>query len=211
MASEFNRSCEVLWPDHLGLARGKYVPAVVAEHGVRHCTGTWALGYDRGMTPETPGAHWNEGPTGLRRQYDDERHPSRLGANTKVVVASHLSDSASPLVHRRAARWNARSPTGARLGYDPLRGRGARGLRLRARRQRRVATPRHARRLRLRHRTRGRPARSDRRHLGGLRESEIPLESVNSEYDTPQFEFTLRYRDALRAADDDVPLQGLGA
>jgi glutamine synthetase len=33
-------------------------------------------------------------------------------------------------------------------------------------------------------------------------EAEIPLESVNSEYDTPQFEFTLRYSDALRAADD---------
>jgi hypothetical protein len=46
----------VLWPDHLGLARGKYVPADVGEHGVRHCTGTWALGYNRGMTPTPPGA-----------------------------------------------------------------------------------------------------------------------------------------------------------
>jgi glutamine synthetase len=33
-------------------------------------------------------------------------------------------------------------------------------------------------------------------------ESDIPLESVNSEYDAAQFEFTLRYRDALRATDD---------
>jgi glutamine synthetase len=32
--------------------------------------------------------------------------------------------------------------------------------------------------------------------------ADIPLESVNSEYDTPQFEFTLHYRDALQAADD---------
>ncbi len=32
--------------------------------------------------------------------------------------------------------------------------------------------------------------------------AEIPLESVNSEYDTPQFEFTLRYRDAMTAADE---------
>jgi glutamine synthetase len=30
----------------------------------------------------------------------------------------------------------------------------------------------------------------------------IQLESVNSEYDTPQFEFTLRYRDAMVAADE---------
>jgi glutamine synthetase len=33
-------------------------------------------------------------------------------------------------------------------------------------------------------------------------EAEIPLESVNSEYDSPQFEFTLRYSDALTAADE---------
>jgi glutamine synthetase len=32
--------------------------------------------------------------------------------------------------------------------------------------------------------------------------AEIPLESVNSEYDSPQFEFTLRYTDALRSADE---------
>ena len=32
--------------------------------------------------------------------------------------------------------------------------------------------------------------------------AEIPLESVNSEYDSPQFEFTLRYADALTAADE---------
>ncbi len=54
MTSSFDR-VRVLWPDHLGLARGKYVPAHLADHGVRHCTGTWALGYDRGMTPYTPG------------------------------------------------------------------------------------------------------------------------------------------------------------
>jgi len=36
--------------------------------------------------------------------------------------------------------------------------------------------------------------------FGGLRRGGDPLESVNSEYDTPQFEFTLRYGDALRAA-----------
>ena len=32
--------------------------------------------------------------------------------------------------------------------------------------------------------------------------ADIPLESVNSEYDTPQFEFTLEYCDALRSADN---------
>jgi len=49
MSELFDR-VRVLWPDHLGLARGKYVPAGLADRGTRHCTGTWSLGYDRGMT-----------------------------------------------------------------------------------------------------------------------------------------------------------------
>jgi hypothetical protein len=53
--SESYERVRVLWPDHLGLARGKYVPASLAQNGSHHCTGTWALGYDRGMTPETVG------------------------------------------------------------------------------------------------------------------------------------------------------------
>ncbi|MGV2390434.1 MAG UNVERIFIED_CONTAM: glutamine synthetase [Microcystis novacekii LVE1205-3] len=32
----------------------------------------------------------------------------------------------------------------------------------------------------------------------------LPVESINSEYDTPQFELTLRYSDALRAVDEAV-------
>ena len=54
MSEGFDR-VRVLWPDHLGLARGKYIPASLAERGTHHCTGTWSLGYDRGMTPETVG------------------------------------------------------------------------------------------------------------------------------------------------------------
>ncbi len=60
----------------------------------------------------------------------------------------------------------------------------------------------HARRLRLRHGQRGRSLRSIDAIWDACAQAEIPLESVNSEYDTPQFEFTLRYSDALRAADD---------
>lgn len=31
---------------------------------------------------------------------------------------------------------------------------------------------------------------------------DIPIESINAEFDTPQFELTLRYADALKACDD---------
>ncbi len=68
---------------------------------------------------------------------------------------------------------------------------------------------RHARRLRLRHRTVGRPPRSASTPSGRPADgAEIPLESVNSEYDTPQFEFTLALQRRAASGRRRVPLQG---
>ncbi len=64
MTSSLER-VRVLWPDHLGLARGKYVPASLADHGARHCTGTWALGYDRVDDPRDDGEPLERGTARL--------------------------------------------------------------------------------------------------------------------------------------------------
>ncbi len=201
MSSEFNR-LRVLWPDHLGLARGKYVPASLAE--TRRASLHRDLGARLRPRHDARDARFalERGPAGLRRQLRDERHSSRVGAGDPGRRGrSHATRRTVRAV--AAPRAASRDRRLARTRLPPVRGDGVRGLRLRARRQRGVAAHRHAGRLRLRHRTVGRSPRSARRHLGGLsRRAEIPLESVNSEYDTPQFEFTLRYSDALRAADD---------
>jgi glutamine synthetase len=200
VSDEFNR-LRVLWPDHLGLARGKYVPAKLAANGVRHCTGTWALGYDRQMTPETPGAHWNDGLPDFDATYElSEIRPGWEPA-TRVVVAD-LADAAGPLqVSPRAALRRAIAAWGA-LGYRPYVGMEFEAY---------LFTPD------------GRggfqpldtpgayvygtgPAVDPHGLLDAIWQAcdgaNIPLESVNSEYDSPQFEFTLRYSDALTAADD---------
>ena len=49
-----------LFPDHHGLARGKYVPIHLAQRGVRHCITLFALAFDRTMTP-APGTKLLEG------------------------------------------------------------------------------------------------------------------------------------------------------
>ena len=51
-----------LFPDHMGLARGKYLPAAVAAKGARHCITLFALNFDRSMVP-APGAKLLEGLT----------------------------------------------------------------------------------------------------------------------------------------------------
>lgn len=200
MGEEFNR-LRVLWPDHLGLARGKYVPASLADRGVRHCTGMWALGYDRVMTPNTPGSNWNDGLPDLDATYslDDLRPGWERG--TKVVVAD-LVDKAGPIqVSPRAALKRAIADWQA-LGYSPFVGMefeayffeddGNGGWKP-------IDTPGAF--------VYGTGPAVDPRGIidavwAACEQANIPLESVNSEYDTPQFEFTLRYSDALRAADE---------
>ncbi len=200
MTSSFDR-VRVLWPDHLGLARGKYVPASLAEGGVRHCAGTWALGYDRGMTPETTGSHWNEGLPDFDAVYEMSDLRPGWEANTKVVVA-HLERQGEPFsVSPRAALARAVDDWRA-LDVEPYVGieleayvfvpDGAGGWKP-------MDTPGAF--------VYGTGSAVDPFGLieaiwSACAEAEIPLESVNSEYDTPQFEFTLRYGDALRAADD---------
>jgi glutamine synthetase len=200
MSSEFSR-LRVLWPDHLGLARGKYVPAKLAAHGVRHCTGLWALGYDRAMTPETPGSNWNEGLPDLDATYPlDEIRPGwQLG--TKVVVADLMrlgqpvEVSPRHALRRAIADWRE-------LGYSPYVGMEFEAYVFEPDGQggwRPIDTPGAY--------VYGTGPSVDPHGLldaiwEACEEAEIPLESVNSEYDTPQFEFTLRYTDALRAADD---------
>ena len=200
MSEEFNR-LRVLWPDHLGLARGKYVPADLAANGVRHCTGLWALGYDRAMTPETPGSNWNEGLPDLDATYDlDEIRPG-WEAGTKVVVADLMrlgepvDVSPRHALRKAIADWEA-------LGYRPFVGMefeayvferdGAGGWKP-------IDTPGAF--------VYGTGPSVDPHGLidaiwDACALANIPLESVNSEYDTPQFEFTLRFADALRAADE---------
>jgi len=51
METDEYRRIRVLWPDHLNLARGKYLPYRLADRGTRHCLSVFSLEYDRDMGP----------------------------------------------------------------------------------------------------------------------------------------------------------------
>lgn len=191
----------VLWPDHLGLARGKYVPMRLADRGVRHCSGLWALGYDRVMTPGTPGSGFFEGLPDFDATYDVGDIRAGWEEGTSIVVAdleAHgepLAVSPRAALKRAIAQWEA-------LGYAPkvgveleayfLRPDGNGGWTA-------LDTPGAF--------VYGTGPMVD--PVGIIDELwrvaervGLPLESVNSEYDTPQFEFTLEYGDALTSIDN---------
>ena len=191
----------ILWPDHLGLARGKYVPAELAGRGSRHCTGTWALGFDRQMTPGTPGSLFFEGLPDMDARFDPgAARPGWEGPRTGVVVADLERNGEAVAVSPRNALRRAISDWEA-LGYRPEVGieleaylmepDGAGGWRP-------ISTP-------------GAfvygtgPAVDPHGLLEELWDaagrSGIAVEAINSEYDESQFEFTLAHTDALGAAD----------
>ena len=198
--SDYDR-IRVLWPDHLGLARGKYLPVHLAEQGTGHCITTFALGYDRSLIP-APGAYLLEGLPDVVASFDpDEVRPSWEDDATGVVVG-HLDFRGLPYtVSARYALQQAIADW-AELGYAPkvgiefeayvLQPDGAGGWE-------RWDTPRSF--------VYGTGRSAD--PVGLLDdimriawECGFPLESINAEYDESQFELTLEYDDALKAADE---------
>jgi glutamine synthetase len=191
----------VLWPDHLGLARGKYLPARLAEAGTNHCVTTFALGYDRSMIP-APGAYLLEGLRDVQSTYDPEHvHPGWDDDRTGVAVG-HLTMDGEPYtfspryaLQQAVADWETlgyRPKVGLELEAYVLEPDGAGGWQ-------RWQTPRAM--------VYGTGRTTDPVNLIDeiFRTAErcgFRLESINAEFDESQFELTMEYDDALRAADE---------
>jgi glutamine synthetase len=190
----------VLWPDHLGLARGKYLPWRIAERGTAFCIGTYMLDYQRAILDVSIGVD----PTGLPDvdavyAMHDVRPSWEPG--TGVVVADlefrhqPYTVSARHALRVAIAEWQA-------LGYQPKV-----GIELEAY----LFEPdgeggweQHATPSAFVY---GTGAMAD--PTGVIAEimrraeaAQIPVESINSEFDFPQWELTLEYGEALDAVDN---------
>lgn len=191
----------VMWPDHLGIARGKYLPVDIADRGTGHCASVFGLGYDRSVIP-APGSFMLEGLKDVHCRFDPQTvRPSWEDDRTAVAVG-HLDFEGEPFpyaarcaLQKAIADWQRLGVT-PRIGFEleayVLEPDGSGGLRLQA-------APRSF--------VYGTGLTAD--PTGVIDEvsrvSEavgLRLESVNAEFDESQFELTLRHDEALRAADD---------
>ena len=123
MTSSFDR-VRVLWPDHLGLARGKYVPASLADDGCaplhghlgtrlrpRHdardaglATGT------RACPTSTRSTTWSDIRPGWEAEHRGSSWPTSMrDGEPFAVVAAHRAAPGD----RRLARHGLRAPTSA--------------------------------------------------------------------------------------------------
>jgi glutamine synthetase len=194
------RRLRVLFPDHLGLARGKYIPSGNGTNHVHHCIGTFSLNFDRTMTP-APGSKMLEGLPDCNAVFSHDRVRPGWETGTGVVVAD-LEFQGEPLpiaprhvLRRAVADWEA-------LGYRPKV-----GIELEAY----VMQP-DGRGGWTAWDTPGAfvygtgPTVDPIGLFDEIMETAdacgLPIESVNSEYDAPQFELTLAFGDALEAVDN---------
>lgn len=199
-ADEFHR-VRVLFADQLNLARGKYVPASFAARGAaRLCLGAYAVTYMKDLIP-APGAGVQEGLPDIEAVFDPDALRPGWEPNTQVALADvEVDGKPSALCGRGALRraiaeWRE-------LGLDPMVGIEGEAYIF----QRDEAgnwVP---------YDTPGAfvygtgpfidPAGLIDEIWETAYKCGMPIESINAEYDAPQFELTLQYTDALKACDD---------
>jgi glutamine synthetase len=190
-----------MFADHLGLARSKYLPVEFAAGGTKHCMTLFTQHYDRQMTPDAPYSGFLTGMPDLEAVFDlDDVRPG-WDAGVGVVVADLHRDGAlvpwapRTMLRRAVAAWEAigLSPmVGIELECYLLEPDGAGGWKA-------IETPAAM--------TYGVGALVDPHGImdeimATARVCGLRIESLNSEYDAPQFEITLRYDRALSAVDD---------
>ncbi|MGI9597790.1 MAG: glutamine synthetase family protein [Acidimicrobiales bacterium] len=190
----------VLWPDHLGLARGKYLPRRTAGKGTSFCLGVYLQGYDKGIYEVETGVD----PTGfpdLEAEFDLATARPCWESDTGVVIADlsfqhqPFAASARHTLRRAIADWEAVGYTpkvGIELEAYVLESDGAGGWQP-------FETPAAY--------VYGTGSLMDPTGLvvdimDRAEAAGIPVESLNTEFDSPQFELTLEYGDALESIDN---------
>ena len=187
--------------DHLGLARGKYLPTAFAGHGTKHCMALFSQHYDKQMSPDAPYTGFLTGMPDLDAVFDIAEARPGWDNGVGVVIADlyqhgELVPWAPRSVLRRAiAGWEDLGLTpmvGIELECYLLEPNGTGGWKA-------IDTPGAMTY------TVG-PSVDPYGLLDDIMAMAetcgFPIESANSEYDAPQFELTLRYANALEAVDN---------
>lgn len=198
--TDFTR-IRMLWPDHLGIARGKYVPGRLAHKGSAFCVTTFAMAYDRDLIP-APGAFMLEGLKDVHGSVEvDTLRGSWENEHTGVAVADITMHGEPYEVSARTALQGTLTDW-SELGYSVKVGIELEGYLLQPDGDggwERYQNPRSY--------VYGTGALGD--PTGFVDEVMLTaercgftIESANVEFDESQFEFTLEYDDAMRAVDD---------
>lgn len=193
--------CRILFADQLNLARGKYVPMSEAHKGhARMCVGTFAVTYDKQLVA-APGGGLLTGLPDMEVTFDPADLRPSWEANTQIALGSLRFKNEPFALCGRSALARAIEAWRAK-GLDPMV-----GIEMEA-----YVFQRGANGEWVPYDTPGGfvygtgpfadPAGLIEEVWATAAACGIPIESINAEFDAPQFELTLRFADAMKAADD---------
>ena len=198
--SDYSR-IRMLWPDHLGLARGKYVPARLADRGSAFCVTTFAMSYDRDLI-DAPHAYLVDGLKDVHGELDATTlRPSWEDDHTGVAIA-HLTLAATPYEASSRAALQRSIESWAAMGYRAKIGIELEGYLLEPNGEGGWQRYQNPRSMVYGTGPLGDPSGFFDDVMFTAERCGFSIESANVEFDESQFEFTLEYGDALRAVDD---------
>jgi len=194
-----------LFIDHLSIPRGKYLPgSKIGDGSSRFARATFGVHYDRDLLLDAPGAMVRQGMPDMELRWNGADIRSGWEPNTSVVLGDLYDNDGAPLplcprgaLKRAIADWQAHGLTpklGIELEAYALQG-GEDG------RLRPYDAPGGV--------VYGTGPFADPMRINDViwnkaHEVGFKLDLITAEYDSPQFEYTLSFDDALAAVDDVV-------
>jgi glutamine synthetase len=193
----------LLFCDHLNLPRGKYIPArKIGEGESRFCRSTFGVTYDKDLIP-APGAMMLEGLPDMVARFDEADIRPGWEERTQAVAASLFDAAGDPLpmcgrgaLQRAVADWQAR-------GLNPKVGIELEAFAFQKNDEGRLVPYDTPSAFVYSTGMFADPAGFTDAIWEAAEELGFRLEYLTTEYDSPEFEFTLAYDDAVRAVDEN--------
>ncbi|SDO22743.1 glutamine synthetase [Lutimaribacter pacificus] len=199
-----NTRLRALFCDHLSIMRGKYLPgSKIGDGSTRFCRSNFGVHYDKDLL-DAPGAMMMQGLPDMELHWEGELIRDSWDRATKIVIGDLYDTEGAPLemcgrgaLKRAVADWQARGQT-PKIGIEL---------------EAFALVPDENNRL-VPYDTPGAhvygtgpfsdPLRFNDAIWEKADELGFRLDLITSEYDSPQFEYTLTFDEAVRAVDDIV-------
>jgi len=193
-----------LFCDHLSIMRGKYLPySKIGDDDTRFCRSVFGTHYDRDLL-DAPGSMVKQGLPDMELRWRGEEIRDSWHASTKIVLGDLYDDAGAPLtlcprgaLKRAVTDWQAR-------GLSPKIGIELEAFALQPDDYGRLVPYDAPGGVVYGTGPFADPLRFNDRIWAMADEMGFSLDMITAEFDSPQFEYTLTFDDAVKAVDDIV-------
>lgn len=190
--------------DHLSIIRGKYLPhSKIADADTRFCRSTFGVHYDKDLLP-APGAMMMQGLPDMELRWLHDEIRDGWERNTKIVIGDLYDDAGVPLslcprgaLKRAVSDWE-------KHGFSPKVGIELEGFAMMADDQGRLVPYDAPGGVVYGTGPFSDPLRFNDAIWEAADAMGFNLDMITAEFDSPQFEYTLTFDNAVKAVDDIV-------